>query len=447
MTRSVSRYRAFRSGVEEDNAFPLMKVTPGNLSNPHGSPSKSTREKSFEDWLFEELGLSFNPFEHLDAREDARLTAYLIGHENFARLWGTWPNLLFAPPGGGKTAFRVRLSWACRMQEERRHFFPTLFYLPNPDVVGLPPSEDLFFAELLRATGHELLFYLAYHACEFPDWAPERRYRIRQALALTGIPVAHYLEQIEDAGSLAPLVETAQQTRSVDSQSTLPQGANGTIPSFPREPLPDTLYAFCRMLQETPVAPVPQRSPLEQLDILWPLILQDLGQESIFVLVDGADAYNLPPTEAILLLEPLLRRVREWAERKVMLKFFLPEEFYPLVKKETALLTERAQIVIIEWPRDRLIKVLQERLRVASRGRFDSFKAIGNPHLARDVEARLAKAADPPVPREVIFLAQQLLASKVWRKKADHGRLEPEDLESVLDDYKEKKNRGRSRSR
>lgn len=443
MTHSLSHSYAIRSGLEEDNAIPVMKVRPVRLSNPD-SPMRPTREKHPVDWLREELGLSFNPFEHLDAQEDVRLPSYLIGHEDFARLWGPWPNLLFAPPGGGKTAFRVRLSWACRTQEERKRFFPTLFYLPNPHVAGLPPNEDVFFAELLRATGHELLFYLAYHACEFPDWNLEKRRRVRQALAETGIPLEHYLEQIEDAGSLAPLLESAQRAGSPGALSASPECTEDTIPSLPQEPLPDSLNAFCHALRKTPVSPVPQRSPLEQMDILWPFILQDLGQEAIFILVDGADAYNLQPTEAVLLLEPLLRRVRAWAERKVMLKFFLPEEFRRLL--EPSPLTEPARIVIMEWSRNRLVDVLRERLRVASRGSFDSFKAIGSPHLTRDVEARLAEAADPPVPREVIFLAQQLLASEVWQKKADHGRLEPEDLQSILDDYKEKKGRGRSRS-
>ena len=421
-------------------------LTPETQPPPADCPGPLGREGGNTKRPWEEWGLAFDPFQHLDAGKDSNLPAYLIGHASFERLWGPWPNFFFAPSGGGKTAFRVRLSWACRTQEEGRRFFPITFHLPDPDAVGLPPDENALFSELLRAAGYELLFHLAYRAYEFPAWDQEKRRRLGQALAQTGIPLEHYLEQIEDAGSLYPLVESVAQPQDAVSSSTSASAPDSTRLSPPQDPLPDSLRAFCRSLRAIPAAPVPQRSPLEQFVALWQILIADLGQEAIFVLVDGADAYRFQPQEAISLLGPLLKRVHEWADHKVMFKFFLPDEFHPLV--EPNLLTAPSRTVIIEWSREQLADVLRERLRVASRGMFDSFKAMGSPRLARNVEELLAGAADPPVPREVIFLAQQVLAEHGRREKNTHGSLEPEDLDAVLDGYQAgRSRRGQGRAR
>ncbi len=380
-------------------------------------------KEQVERWLHEELGLAFNPFQQLDAAKDPRLPSYLIGHQDFERLWGRWPAFLFAPAGGGKSAFRVRLARACRSEEGRRRFFPVTLYLPDPARMSTAAYEQALFDELCRSTGYELLFYLAHRAYQFPEWDEAGLRRLRQVLTETDIPVTHYLEQMEEEGSLQPLAEAFDLT-------ALP---------MPQEPLPKNLRAFCAALREIPSdAPSPRPSS-EKLPDLWKIIRQDLKQEAVFVLVDGVDAYPVPTEQAALLLEPLLKRIQEWATQDIYVKFFLPAEFHPLLR-QWDLLTAPGEVAKIEWSGERLFDVLRERIRVASGGSFNSLKAMGNPRFRKDAEVQLVEAAQPRVPREVIYLAQLVLAEHV-RRMRPRERLDPGDVEAALGHYQKEKGR------
>lgn len=381
--------------------------------------------KRKQKWLREELGLQFDPFEHLDGGADPHLPEYLVDHGAFAALWGDWSTFLFAPPGGGKTAFRVRLMRACRVGQDGRQIFPILFRPPRPQREGEPLEENEFFNALLRDAGAGLLFQLAYQPHRFLELPLSSRRRVRQVLEETlPAPLQYYLLQLKDAGSLSPLA----------------QAFDPTARELPSEPLPSTIRLFCEALSENGRTPtgfpisVPRGSPEERFDAFTDLLFGTLKYESVYLLVDGADAHTQVPQFILPTIAPLLRRLNRLEAQKVFLKFFLPDDVAPLLNH--SLLTEPTKTAIIHWEREALIAIIRERLSVASEGMYDGLDAITTPDAPRPAETYLAKAVHPIVPREILALTQRVFNEHILRV-GPYGRLERRDFEDALRWYRE----------
>jgi hypothetical protein len=226
----------------------------------------------------------------------------------------------------------------------------------------------------------------------------------------TGL-LRHFLPQVERAGGLIPLVETFD-----------PSAAR-----LPALPSPYEVRALCAALERIP--PVRDIPPAwQRFQDLIHLLLNVLDFEAAYLLVDGVDAFPetmSEPRAAVTVLKPLLERMDAWAEQQVFLKLFLPTELRRVLPRQ---LTKRAKVAIIEWKPELLVEVLHARLRAASRGEFDSLDAVSAPSL-RDAEAELL-AVVPPVPRELLLLANRAIMEHVWRA-GPSGGLEPEDVEAA----------------
>ncbi|RME39569.1 MAG: hypothetical protein D6793_00945 [Thermoflexia bacterium] len=371
-------------------------------------------------WLREELGLRFDPFEYLDGGADPNLPRYLVDHGAFAALWGDWPAFLFAPPGGGKTAFRVRLMRACRVGQEGRKIFPVLFRPPRPRRADEPVPEEEFFNTLLRDAGAGLLFQLAYQPQGFLELPYAERRILRRLLEQTlPAPLDYYLLQLKDAGSLNPLA----------------QAFDPTARDLPAEPLPPTIRLFCETLSENghreELESVPPAG--QMVGHFFQTLFSLLRYESIYLLVDGADAYTQDPLSIVRIVEPLLNQLRDLAERKIFVKFFLPGDVAPQIPD--TLLTEPTKVVIINWKRDSLAAILRERLYVASEGMYDALEAIATRDIPSPAGECLAEAAHPAVPREVILLAQRLFTEHILRV-GPYGLLEAADFDNALRWYR-----------
>lgn len=372
------------------------------------------------EWLRDELGLWFDPFEHLDAGSDPHLYSYLVGHEAFSRLKGECPTFLFAPPGGGKSAFRVRLAHACRSEEGERRFFPIIPTLPIPDRSGKPVEEARYFAALAQAAAAELLFHLTHRAYRFFEFSQPLRQMLRSALELNlPAPLDYFLEQVEKSGSLDPL------RRAFDP----------TAVDLPIEPFPQTLRAFCRAMREVPWAPPTRALPEERFDGIVDVLLNHLGFDGIFILVDGADAYSSRPDMVLSLIDPLLQWTPHWSNRHIWAKYFLPDDLGIPVRERITSLPDSTRVINVTWTREDLVHVLRERLRVASRGMFDSLRALGSPDLPADPEAVLAAEVSPVLPREIIYLAEQVRVEHV-RNVGTYGRIGQDDLEGAIARYR-----------
>jgi hypothetical protein len=362
------------------------------------------------DWL-KAVGLEFNPFLPLEAGADSRLSTYLVGHEDFATLWGDWPAFLFAPAGGGKSAFRVRLAYACRAGEDGRRIFPIVYHLPRG-----PLSFDEHLHAINRAAAHELLLELAWRPGRFEMLGPKMRQEVRRLFDWNepGL-LDRFLPQLREDGSPMPIVQACD-----------PSAAH-----LPNPPAPSHVRALCDALQALPKA-IDAPSPRERFNHLLHVSLALLKRQAVYILVDSVDAHPetiQAPAEAFEWLCPLVDHSSTWVKRNVFLKLFLPEELGNFLQDKPNSLTIQIKSAKIKWTPERLVQMLQARVQVASGGKFGSLDAISSPVLHRVEETLIEKAA--PIPRELLVLAGRVLLEHV-RRVGPAGLLEPEDLEAAI---------------
>jgi len=369
-----------------------------------------------------EVGLAFDPFRELDAGRDPHLPDYLVDQGAFEKLWTRQHTLLFAEPGAGKSAHRVRLARACRIGLDGRKIFPIVFRVPDPTDVGFPPEPLRFLSSLLQVAAGELLLELAYQPRAFLAQPAEFRRAIRGMLEHNlGFDLAFLLSQLAETGDLEPLVELFDPTAT----------------RLPALPSPASLRNFCDTLMGTLSTDQAGFSADQRWQSFVTLLLDTLAYEAIFVLLDGVDAYPLTlddPGVGISLISPLVEHEELWANRPVFVKGFLPSSYQSeLEKRSPVLLTAQINFAIISWNADSLVEVLQQRLRAASQGAFSSFNAFSTPGL-RDAEDEIVHHLKRPLPREAVRVAERLLAEHVLRVGVQ-GRLEAEDLDRALDWY------------
>ncbi len=407
-----TEYIAARSRVSADH--PLIN----NLTRAENSPCQekitTAFDKDLNTWLHS-VGLAFNPFIPLEAGVDPRLSTYLVDHDVFPLLWGDWPTALFAPAGGGKSAFRARLAYACRAGQDGRRVFPIVYPLPKGP---LPLDEHLQI--ISQAAAEELLLELAWR----PGWfekldAPARR-EIRRVFDWNAPGLlAHFVPQLRQAGSPAPVAEAF----------------DASAAHLPNPPTPARVRNLCEALQALPDTTEPAPPPRERFRHLLKLLLTSLEREAVYLLIDGVDAYPetiaSPPT-ALTWLRPLLGQFCNWEGQNLYPKLFLPKELENNLKKALDRLTSQVRCAKIEWTPERLAELLRFRVQAASGGEFNSLDAISHPSLHR-VERALV-AAVPPIPRELLVLTSQVLSEHV-RRVGPVGLLEPEDLENAIAFY------------
>ncbi len=370
-------------------------------------PETSVLEDKVQDWLSQKGLGETNPFVLLDAGADPDLSKYLVKHGVFRAIWQDSPSAIFAPAGGGKSAFRVRLTYACRVEEDERRVFPIPYAAPEPTTTSL----DAHFEAILRNAAQELLLSLVYRPARFEALNEDERQSVRRVLDQNAPGLLrHYLPQVERAGGLMPLVEA------FDSSAA----------RLPARPSPYKVRALCTALGQIPtVRDVPPAA--QRFQDLVDLLLGVLGFEAIYLLVDGVDAFleTTSKLAGIAVLKPLLEQMPSWEIRRVFLKLFLPWELRGALRKQ---LTKSAKVAIIDWTPESLIEVLHARLRATSRGKFDSLDAISEPSL-RDAEAEILKTIHP-IPRELLVLVNRIIVEHI-RRTDSSGGLEPQDVKAA----------------
>ncbi len=392
-----------------------MSATPPALTPEiSGPPAGFEPLRAWLEWL----GLRFDPFGPLDAASDPRLGEYLVGHGAFARTWGDWASWVFAPPGGGKTALRVRTSQACWVGQETNHPFPIPYIPPFLSWGHASPSLDEHLAALARAGAVALFLALAHR----PHWLfrldDEARRSVRAVLDwnLPG-PLGGYLDRCRRSKNLEPLRATLDPTF--------------VLPDPPDEA---TLLRWCGVLDAAP-AGEPRPAPAARWNSLCGLLLDTLGFRSVYVLLDGLDAAPETIADAQAMadcLGSLMELVGDWAGQRVFVKGFLPIEAQSPLEERFAPVFANTHTATICWTPALLAEVIRRRVYVASEGAFGSLDAIASPGL-RDVETILAKAV-LPLPREVLVLTRRVLEEHVGRQ-GSQGRIQEEDVDAAIQWY------------
>ena len=391
----------------------------------------------YNRWL-KDLGLHFNPFDlvYLDAGEDPQLPTYLIGHKSFAAIWQDQTSFVFAPVGGGKTAFRVRLARACRVGQDGRRVFPVIYKMPSPARFDHKnPTLEVHLAYINQAIAQELLLTLAYNPRRFFDLESKLQTKIYELLVVNlPFDLDNYLQQLLDKGTLMPLVELFDRT--AERLFTLPH--------------PEEIQNFCKGLVAASQAASGQtnsnrkKSAFKRFAGLIQFLKDKLKYEAIYILVDGVDAYIeavTKPQYSIELLKPLLNQTEPWAVKKIFVKYFLPSEFDQLITlRDLSFPGEqtRVDIVRVNWTQSMLEELIQERLRVASKGLYSSLDAICSPDLHGEIQSNLILAARVRIPREVLTLAAYLLQACFRRTQAP-GRIEQIDFDVARRRYDEER--------
>lgn len=371
-------------------------------------------------WL-DSVGLKVNPFDIIDASQDPFIPFYLIDHDQYRFVNGDFSSYIFAPPGSGKSAFRVRLARDCRIGKDGRKIFPIVYKLPSPTY--LTTSTDINYAELARAAAYELMLYLVYHVSLL----------IKDELLLSKFQQVfdsnfsiNYLQQMLDEGNVQPLLDSFDQTALL----------------LPNPPEKKDIVLLTEKLRNIghPVNPVQNLSYEKRFEQVISFVVDDLGYEAIYILVDGVDAYletGGNPDEAVEAISWLITKTGKWQKKKIYMKYFLPVETHEALERKFPLLTSEEKITIIEWNTTTLSEVIRQRLQEASGGKYKSLRALSSLPLRGARLAPEEKLAQEvmklgnPTPRELIKAVRELLYHHV--QENEHEKLTPEDLQAAIE--------------
>ncbi len=358
------------------------------------------------------FGFQFNPFEHLEASQDARLGEYLIGHEALELVSKPQAAQVFALPGAGKTALRIAVGRACALAFGGQPALPVSYNLPElfPQLIP-PPTHTAHTAAILHRAALSLLIGLSFRPELFLSRHPAEQKALASLLRslLRTPPLEHYLGMLRNADPRR-LAERFDRTY-----------------AFLTPPAPRPLAALCEQLSAAstpmPFSPDLKRIFFEQV--------KALGFSAIFVLLDGADGFAFSveaPQQVAEALQPLLTEAADWASQGWVMKAFLPQELAPYQGDSAAF-----QTITLNWQDDELIRVLQRRIYIASQGQTETFDAFCDG--LRGIEVQLIAHLLRPLPREAICLANTLLHTFAERQGRGGEALCNADIEQAIQRY------------
>lgn len=353
----------------------------------------------------EQLGLQYNPFLHLEASADPHLASYLIDHPGSALVWDEKPAILLAPPGGGKTAFRIsamRTSWIGYGNE---HSFPIPFLLSK---LYSPAQQQI---QIAQSAARVLLIALAAQPELLTDVHATGQLTIARFLASAlPRPINTYMRLFASNAPLSTI------TRHLDYRYHIPE----------RPTAPDNRAIMGILRLET-------RRPLELADMF--IVMQDilrdvLGFRSISLHIDGVDgdaAASVSTADMYNIISWSLEQASVWQQDSIILKAYLPDELTPYLSS-----SDLRQYQVL-WNEELLAKVVRHRIYQASAGAFGSFDAIASRGLA-NIEHQLAEQV-APLPREMIFIAQLVLNMLIHHSNQQETRITRLMLDSALNIY------------
>ncbi|WP_298814343.1 hypothetical protein [Chloroflexus sp.] len=362
-------------------------VLPKHKSLSEANPSR--------EW-FHSFGLRFDPYVHLEASSDPNLAEYILDLEIFRAAWDKEPTIIFAPPGGGKTATRVAVTRTCWFDMGGIYPFPLPYNVGITPLTGMPPSRSQHYQFLLEAGSCALLTGLAFR--------PERLLRASKAdirainrLLRAGLPgsLDYYLAVLRETGSPAGLTRLLERTYAL----TTPPSA-------------EMVNQFCVALgvNTDDISELSSSTPDDLFYLFVKLVTDTLGFSHVLVLVDGIDAISEHQSHfdrGLQWIISLLDSAAQWPDAKVIVKYFLPNSMEPIITSYLQRQSVSMRLLHIVWTADRLVELLQKRILAASDGRFESLDAISAPELI-DVESRIVRAL-PLLPRAALQVTRHAL--------------------------------------
>ncbi len=338
-------------------------------------------------WL-QQHGLSFDPFEALQADRDARLWMYWVGNPGvFELAWEPKPSIFLAPQGGGKSALRVRLTQECWAPPIEQRPFP-LVYLPS----AFHSDFRAHLQEIVAHGAREVLLALARYPRRFLEASPRLQKEFATFLG-QALPMVNFLlEQMSEEVSLAPL------NRPYDP------GYDLEIPHEERREWLAFLFTLRGLISNSDQALVPAEPDSLWTDLLhW--VEELLHRPSVYVLVDGLDAFPETakfPQTLVSSIAAVLEKAPDWVAKRCYLKLFLPAD------AASYLTSSQLDVATITWSEPLLMDILKHRMLAASCGRLDALSALAEPALS-DLDERLVRSLPQLLPRELLVLVNRVI--------------------------------------
>ena len=384
-------------------------------------------QNRLEEWL-SRVGLDLNPFEYIDSGKDPLIPFYLIDHDQFENVSGDQPSFVFAPAGGGKTAFRVRLARECRVGRNGRRIFPIVYKPTTPGDLDEEKEESAHRqrTDLLRYASQELFLHLAYDPYALQEMDAALRKVFLQTVSWDlDFSILYYVSQMRDVGRLESIISAF----------------DPTARSLPNPPDKEDIgYLFKKLSRYAP-SEIQKPDSEKRLEILFDLILNKLNFEAVYILVDGVDAFLetvYSPERALASISWLLDSTLPWRQKSIYVKYFLPDEVHPILVGTPSflLLTSKSKIIFVKWDTNALSEVIHQRLQEASGGKFDSLAAISDRALrasGRSPEEVLIGELSQHKklnPRSLIRAINRLFTNHV-RDEHIREKLTPQDVTAV----------------
>ncbi len=328
------------------------------------------------DW-----GLLFDPFAHLDATRDAYLFKYLVIPKVVEIAWEEAPIAILSQPGAGKSALRLYTEMVYGGTRGVKLAVP---YIPDT----FDPAPDFHFLYLRGALARAIANYILSYPDLFLQFTTEKQEEIRSFLSYLPFDLNFFLDVAQHSDSLSEL-ETWLGIRAISGIDRIGKAHQ-------------EMFKILRQLSV--------RHAAQDLPELFAQVRDVFAIKSIHILLDGADGFVETTDEHKLLqwIMPLLERAKDWGERQIFFKFFLPLD---LCDHSETFARAGVQTAALTWDDSLLAEVIRRRLYVASGGAFDSLDALSTPDL-RNVELRLARQipASHKTPRRIIRKTTELLA-------------------------------------
>jgi hypothetical protein len=165
-----------------------------------------------------------------------------------------------------------------------------------------------------------------------------------------------------------------------------------------------------------------------QLEYLGKLV-RSIGFLSVYVLIDKPDETELTGNDAAAtyrLIQPLIRDLELLGLNGSCFKFFLWDQIEASYRRDAR--PDRVQEYQLSWSRPGLQRLLSERLKSFSDGRFSTFGDLCGPGLTYDPDTAICIIANHS-PRNVIRICERIFSAQAERS-CNSSAIEPEAIDS-----------------
>lgn len=353
--------------------------------------------------IYNKLQFKENPFAYTNADQEEKLEDYFIAPPYYETVQGDFnspsSNIVLAPRGSGKTAQR-------RMIEIWSKDKPVLSVTYDRFELGNQQNlEEISLNYHLKNIIQRTLLNLMLWIAEFPDTLNNFSKDEKKNLSIL---CHNYLGDINGAKVLEVLNDIKSITEKIKKYW------NENIGVL------DTLLNFILKKYDLPSLDLPELKQEEknlaqsykyQLELIFE-IAQKLGFKSIYVLIDKVDETHLTtnsPENTYRLISPLLKDLETHSIKGYAFKYFLWDKIYEYLLRDGR--PDRIQINSLIWSRDRLVKMLSNRLKAYSNNEISSLNQLFcsvNSFSADDIVTTLAWRS----PRNVIRFCQEIIAEQ-----------------------------------